>query len=156
MSQGTISKPTPALCLSRGTTSKKKKGQPLVGWLVPGPELCIEVSPTISSRSQPHVLPKFPPSWRSNVPCPYYLSALPWIRLPRPMPSITVNDSQSTLYWTPTDPSIVGGLAGFLANVLFMSCHHWAPSPNQTLGRGPSNPPGRVYWVMLFLFIKVI
>ncbi|KAK3555297.1 hypothetical protein QTP86_014982 [Hemibagrus guttatus] len=50
LSWGAISKPTPARHLSPWGTPEKKRVQPLSRSWVPGPMLCMEASPTISSR----------------------------------------------------------------------------------------------------------
>ncbi|MEQ2242559.1 hypothetical protein ILYODFUR_037023 [Ilyodon furcidens] len=47
---GATSKPTPACCLSPRATAEQKRVQPFLRRCVPEPMLCVEVSPTISSR----------------------------------------------------------------------------------------------------------
>ncbi|KAL6464293.1 hypothetical protein MHYP_G00266100 [Metynnis hypsauchen] len=49
-SRGAMRKPTPARRLSPWATPEKNKVQPLSRRLDPEPKLCVEVSPTISSR----------------------------------------------------------------------------------------------------------
>ncbi|KAK3553302.1 hypothetical protein QTP86_033110, partial [Hemibagrus guttatus] len=65
LSWGAISKPTRARCLSPWGTPEEKRVQPLSRSWVPEPRLCMEVSPTISSRYRSTFLTSsgsFPPS----------------------------------------------------------------------------------------------